>query len=442
MAAFPPPGTKHTIDAAVRACVRAGLEAVEAEMIAFLQELVRVPTENPPGRDYEVCAAVAGRRLEDLGYAVEYHAVPADQLGTLAPHGEGLPRINVTARLGGKRAHPVLHFNGHYDVVPAGKGWTVAPFMGVIQAGRIFGRGVSDMKGGIAAQVYAVEALRRAGFTLNGTIEHSLVPDEESTGNRNAGTGYLVEQGIIHADRTDYVVITEPLEIHNVCLGHRGTIQGAFETIGRQAHGAMPERGINAIEKMALALAAIEHDLKPRLRARRTALHVIPESASASSLTIGTIAGGTSTNTVAGHCRATFDRRLVEAETVAGARAELLAIFERLTAEDPDFHYRYEEHYATDPVWVGTETRVGTVFAEVIRAVLGREPGQVCSPGTDDQRFVVNKAGIRECILYGPGEIRQTHVADESLALSDLRTAAEVMALATLQLVGYEQEGE
>ncbi len=442
MTARPPLGAKHTADAAVRARVRAGLEAVEADMIAFLQELVRVPTENPPGRDYEICAAVAGRRLAELGYAVEYHAVPADQLDTLAPHGEGLPRVNVTARLGGKRARPVLHFNGHYDVVPAGSGWTVAPFLGMIQAGRIFGRGVSDMKGGIAAQVYAVEALRRAGFTLSGTIEHSLVPDEESTGNRNAGMGYLVEQGIMHPDRVDYVVITEPLEVHNVCLGHRGTIQGAFETIGRQAHGAMPERGINAIEKMALALAAIEHDLKPRLRERRTALHVIPESAAASSITIGTIAGGTSTNTVAGRCRATFDRRLVETETVAGARAEMLAVFERFAAEDMDFHYRYEEHYATDPVWVGTQTRVGGVFAEAIRAVLGREPGQVCSPGTDDQRFVVNKAGITECVLYGPGEIRQTHVADESLALSDLRIAAEVMALATLELVGYEQEEE
>src|SRR5262249_44329533 len=159
----------------------------------------------------------------------------------------------------------------------------------------------------------------------------------------------------IAADRTDYVVITEPLEVDNVCLGHRGTIQGAFETIGRQAHGAMPERGVNAIEKMALALAAIERDLKPRLRERRSELGVIPESASGSSITIGTIAGGTSTNTVAGYCRATFDRRLVESESVAAARAELLALFDRCAAEDPDFQYRYLEFYATDPVWVGEQ---------------------------------------------------------------------------------------
>jgi succinyl-diaminopimelate desuccinylase len=129
----------------------------------------------------------------------------------------------------------------------------------------------------------------------------------------------------------------------------------------------------------------------------------------------------------------------VEGETVAGARAEMLEVFDRLAADDPDFHYRYVERYATDPVWVGTETRAGTAFAAAVRAVLGRAPGLVCSPGTDDQRFVVRDAGLNECIVYGPGEIRQTHVVDESLALDDLRAATEVMALATLDLLGYDR---
>ncbi len=426
-------------DPTIRARVRAGVAAVEEEMVAFLQGLVGIPTENPPGRDYPVCAAYLGQWLERLGYAVEYPTVPHERLDLLAPHGEGLPRVNVVARLPGVTPRPVLHFNGHFDVVPAGDGWSLDPFGGVMSDGRIFGRGVSDMKGGIAAQVYAVEVVRRAGFSLRGTVEHSLAPDEESTGNRNAGTGFLVERGYIHPDRTDYVVITEPLEVDNICLGHRGAIQGAFETIGRQAHGAMPERGINAIEKMALALAAIERELKPQLRQRRSALHVIPESAAGSSITIGVISGGTSTNTVAAHCRATFDRRLVESETVAGARAELVAIFERLAAEDPSFKYHYHEQYATDPVWVGTETRVGAAFTAAVHAVLGHEPGLVCSPGTDDQRFVVRDAGLNECIVYGPGEIRQTHVVDESLALADLRAATEIMALAALDLLGFEQ---
>jgi succinyl-diaminopimelate desuccinylase len=421
----------------VRTRLQTALAALDAQMIAFLQDLVRIPTENPPGNAYAECASFLGDYLGRLGYEVEYVHVPAADLADLAPHGEGLPRVSVIGTLRAQEPRPLLHFNGHYDVVPAGSGWSVEPFSGTIVSGRIVGRGVSDMKGGIAAQIFAVEAIRRAGLSLRGAIQHSFVPDEESTGNRNAGMGYLVEQGYIRADSTDYVVITEPLEVDNICLGHRGTIQGSFETIGRQAHGAMPERGINAIEKMAIAIAAIERDLKPRLRERRALVRVIPESASGSSITFGTIGGGTSTNTVAAACRASFDRRLVESETVAGARAELLAVFDAQAAGDADFTYRYHEQYATDPVWVGEHTRAGAAFAAAIRTVLGREPGVVCSPGTDDQRFVVRQAGIDECIVYGPGEIRQTHVVDESLALDDLRAAAEVMALATLELVGY-----
>jgi len=432
--------TTRAVDS-VQERVRTALAAVHTEMVEFLQGLIQIRTENPPGYAYQECTQFLGRWLSDLGYEVEHVAVPASRLSELAPHGQGLPRVNVLARLPGQQPRPVLHFNGHYDVVPAGSGWSIDPFAGEIRNGRIYGRGVSDMKGGIAAQVYAIEALRRAGIVLQGTIEHSFVPDEESTGNRNAGMGFLVEQGYLHKDKTDFVVISEPLEVDNICLGHRGTIQGAFETIGRAAHGAMPERGINAIEKMALALAAIEHQLKPQLRTRRAAMRVIPESASGSSITIGMISGGVSTNTVAARCRATFDRRLVESETVDSARAELLAIFEQFAATDPDFQYLYLEHYATDPIWVGEETRVGAAFTAAVQAALGRNPGVVCSPGTDDQRFVVRDAGITECIVYGPGEIRQTHIVDESLALSDLRTAAEVMALAAIDLLGYIVQG-
>ena len=164
---------------AVRTRVQSALAAVDAEMIAFLQAITRIPTENPPGREYVDCAALLGAWLERLGYTVAYPTVPEDRLAALAPHGEGLPRVNVVATLPGCPPRPLLHFNGHYDVVPAGDGWSVDPYGAEIREGRIYGRGVSDMKGGIAAQVYAVEALRRAGFVLRGTVEHGFVPDRE-----------------------------------------------------------------------------------------------------------------------------------------------------------------------------------------------------------------------------------------------------------------------
>src|SRR6266567_1272595 len=190
------PGTRSP--AQRNAILRCAGDVLE-EAIAFLQGLIRIPTVNPPGEEYPECAHYIGERLQALGYDVEYIELSPAEVAELAPYGSGLPRVNVLGRLPGSLPAPVMHFNGHMDVVPAGSGWSCDPFGGVISSGRIYGRGVSDMKGGIAAQVYAIEAIRRAGVELQGTIEQSGVVDEESTGNRNAGMGLLVERGYIAA---------------------------------------------------------------------------------------------------------------------------------------------------------------------------------------------------------------------------------------------------
>ena len=139
-------------------------EAVLDEAIAFLQGMIRIPTVNPPGEAYPACARYIGEQLHSLGYTVEYINLTPAEIAELAPYGAGLPRTNVIGRLPGANASPVFHFNGHMDVVPIGPGWSTSPFGGEVCDRRIFGRGASDMKGGIAAQVYAIEAIRRAGF--------------------------------------------------------------------------------------------------------------------------------------------------------------------------------------------------------------------------------------------------------------------------------------
>ena len=406
------------------------------EAIDFLQGLLRIPTVNPPGRAYPECAHYIGNHLDKLGYAVEYIALTPEEVTELAPYGEGLPRTNVIGRLQGPRSSPVLHFNGHTDVVPVGPGWTTDPFGAEVRDGRIYGRGASDMKGGIAAQIYAVEAVRRAGLQLQGTIEQSGVVDEESTGNRNAGMGLLVERGYLAADKTDYVIITEPLNVDNICLGHRGAIWGEITTLGRPSHSSTPERGINAIEHMAGFLAEASHELIPRLRQRINRYPVAPLSARAASLSFNTIHGGTNANSVPDRCTVAFDRRLVVGENLDQARQELWNLLENRSKTITGFNYEYTERYATGPTWVSAETPLVHTFAHAIQHVLGYAPGYVCSPGTDDQRFVVHNAGIAQCIVYGPGEIIQTHVIDESLAIDDLIKSIKVMALATASLVG------
>ena len=413
-------------------------EAILDEAIAFLQGMIRIPTVNPPGDAYPACAQYIGAQLQNLGYAVEYLPLTSAEVTELAPYGEGLPRTNVIGRLPAVQGSPVLHFNGHMDVVPVGPGWSTDPFGGEVRNGRIFGRGTSDMKGGISAQVYAIEAVRRAGFRLHGTVEQSGVVDEESTGNRNAGMGFLVERGYIHPDKTNYVVITEPLNSDNICLGHRGAIWGEITTFGRQSHGSIPERGVNAIEHMADFIAEATHTLLPSLRQRVNSEPVMPPSAIAASLAFNTIRGGTNINTIPDLCTVSFDRRLVMGEQITEARREILDLLEQRANAQPDFRYEYAERYAANPTWVRADTPLVQAFTSAIHTVVGHAPGYVCSPGTDDQRFVVQNAGIEQCIVYGPGEIIQTHVIDESLSIADLLTSIKVMALAAASLLGID----
>src|ERR1700728_3620985 len=153
------------------------VEEISEEMISFLQDLVRIPTINPPGENYIAGAELIGGKLKELGYDTHYIAAEG-----LAEHTASHPRVNVLGRLEGSTPRPNLHFNGHFDVVPVGGDWTVDPFAAEIRDGKLYGRGVSDQKAGIAASIFAVEAIRRAGLRLLGTVEQSGSVDEESGG--------------------------------------------------------------------------------------------------------------------------------------------------------------------------------------------------------------------------------------------------------------------
>ena len=165
------------------------IQARREEVTALTQELIRIPTVNPPGDAYEACARFLGERLHKKGFVVEYirsTGAPGDS--------DKYPRTNVVARYEGKGAQgnqECVHFNSHIDVVEAGSGWTFEPFGGQVKDGKVYGRGACDMKGGLASSVIACEALIDSGIPFNGTLEISGTVDEESGG--FAGVGYLAE---------------------------------------------------------------------------------------------------------------------------------------------------------------------------------------------------------------------------------------------------------
>jgi succinyl-diaminopimelate desuccinylase len=398
-----------------RAVILDAVDELAPRLVDLLQELIRIPTVNPPGDGYEEFCAAFGEVLDGLGYATEVVRVPADRLDELAPQGGGRPRPSLLATLESGRPGPVVHLNGHYDVVPVGNDWTRDPFGGELDDGWIYGRGAADMKSGLAAQVIAVEALRRVEW--GGRIVHSAVPDEETVGVENAGTGFLVEQGLVEADA---VIITEPFGPDGVGIGHKGAIWGEITVFGKQAHGSSPRLGVNAIEEMARYLARIDAELRPLLEERVTTLGVTPPEPR-STLSFDTIRGGAATNIVPDRCTITFNRRLLPGEDLPTARRELLAPLDGV-------RHSYRELYATEPTLVDAGEPVVQAACRAVRA-LGLEPRLLISAGSDDQRFVVHRAGITNSLVYGPGTTALSHISDERISVEDLVLGTKGLAL-------------
>ena len=413
--------------------VTAEVDRATDEMVEFTADLVRIPTVNPPGDEYDACAHFLGDFLQQRAFEVEYIAAEGRPEHT-ARH----PRINVIgSRRGGPG--PVVHLNGHIDVVPAGEGWTVEPFGGVVRDGRIYGRGVCDMKAGIAAAVFAAEAIERAGVRLPGTIEISGTVDEESGG--FAGVAHLAKTGRIAKGRTDFVIIPEPLNVDRICVGHRGVYWFEVTARGRIGHGSMPFLGVSAIDGMGRLLQSVREDLMPALASRRTDVPVVPPAARYATININGIDGGQpvdgiQTPCVADLCQAIFDRRFLIEEGFDATRDEIALLVERVAAQAPGVRFDVRDLMVVHPTRTPDDSPVIAALEQSIHSVLGRRAQRIASPGTYDHKHVARIAGIPHCVAYGPGELELAHQPDEYCRIEDIVNAAKVLALATLDLMG------
>jgi succinyl-diaminopimelate desuccinylase len=413
--------------------ILAEVDRATDEIVQFTADLVRIPTINPPGDEYEACARFLGDHLRRRGFDVEY--IVADGR---PEHTARHPRVNVVgSRRGGDG--PVVHLNGHIDVVPPGDGWTLDPFGGLVRDGKIFGRGVCDMKAGLAAAVYAVEAIARAGVRPPGTIEISGTVDEESGG--FAGVAWLAERGRIAKARTDYVIIPEPLNVDRICVGHRGVYWFELTVRGRIAHGSMPFLGVSAIDGMTDVLTAIRQELEPALAGRVTAMPVVPEAARHATINVNAIEGGQpidgiQTPCVADRCRAIFDRRFLIEEGFGRAKDEIDALVRRTLSVVPGVEYDLRDLMIVEPVLTPPGSPVVSAVERAIARVLDTPATLVASPGTYDHKHIARIAGIPDCIAYGPGQLELAHQPDEYCRIDDLVNATKVIALAALDLMG------
>jgi succinyl-diaminopimelate desuccinylase len=412
--------------------------AREADLIALTQELIRIPTLNPPGLHYgDICEMLAAR-LRRSGFKVELiraHGTPADS--------DRYPRWNLVARYDGGRPGDCVHFNSHHDVVETGQDWTRDPFGATLEDGRIYGRGACDMKGGLAASIIAAETFIAMRPDFAGAIEISATADEESGG--YGGVAYLAERGYFAPERVQHVIIPEPLNKDRICLGHRGVWWAEIETHGRIAHGSMPFLGDCAVRHMGAVLAEMEATLFPLLAGKRTAMPVVPDGARQSTLNINAIHGGAPEQDadytglpapcVPDRCRITIDRRFLIEEDIAEVKAEVTALLERVKAMRPSFTYEVRDLFEVQPTMTDRTAPVVTTVAAAIEEVLAREADFVVSPGTYDQKHIDRIGKLKNCIAYGPGILDLAHQPDEWVGVADMRDSAAVMALTLERLL-------
>ncbi|MBO6626382.1 MAG: acetylornithine deacetylase/succinyl-diaminopimelate desuccinylase family protein [Roseicyclus sp.] len=409
------------------------------DLIALTQDLIRIPTLNPPGRNYREICDYLSARLSRSGFAVELiRAVgaPADS--------KTHPRWNLVARHEGRTPGDCVHFNSHHDVVEIGHGWTMEPFGGQMKDGRIYGRGACDMKGGLATSIIAAEAFIAACPDYRGAIEISATADEESGG--FGGVAYLAEQGYFDPSRVQHVIIPEPLNKDRICLGHRGVWWAEIETHGRIAHGSMPFLGDCAVRHMGAVLEEMERYLVPLLASKRTAMPVVPDGARQSTLNINAIHGGEPVQEegytgfpspcVPDRCRITIDRRFLIEEDISEVRAEITAMLEKIKAERPKFSYEIRDLFEVQPTMTDENAPVVRTVQAAIEKVLSKQAEFVVSPGTYDQKHIDRIGRLKNCIAYGPGILDLAHQPDEWIGIDDMADSAKVMALTLMELLG------
>ena len=388
--------------------VSAVVERVEPdEVLGFARRLVSTPSENPGGTE-DAVAAVAVEILEDLGGTPE-----------IVRGEEGRP--SVVARFGnGDR--PALAWNGHLDVVPAGdpSTWRHPPFDAEVVDGTLIGRGAADMKGGIASALGAVSAIRRSGVELAGRLDLHLAADEELAGLH--GTKVLLERGLLDQDAA---IVGEATDL-NLALAERGGAWITATARGRAAHGSTPQLGVSAITSMARFLLRIDEvlpDLEHPLVGRPT-------------VNAAMIQGGSAPNVVADLCVVEIDRRIVPGETEP---EKVLEPFERLAeairAEHPEVDLSVEIRQWTDAAETTPDTAIADLCRAAVRIETGRESIDTGFTGITDARFYLNDRSIPTIIL-GPGSLGVAHMANESVEIDHLVTAARVYARVFVGFLG------
>ena len=388
--------------------IAAGLDAQRDAMRALLCELVAVPTENPPATGYRPCVALLESALTKLGLPFERIEIPSPAEA---------PRAAIRAWLGD--SGPALCFHGHYDVVPA---MSAAQFVPRIDGDTVFGRGSSDMKGGLVAMLFAAKALRDAGIALRGRLELLLVPDEETGG--ALGSGALASAGLL-ANDTAGMLLPEPTS-GVVWNANRGAITLEVTVRGRAAHVALQHQGTNAVER-AWPLLARLFELKRELEARGGSILLVG----------GRVDAGSNFNVVPAECRFTIDRRTDPGEDFDAEKRRLIAILDAGRSDGIDLEVRTIQEGRSSAT--AQSAALSQTLSDSVAAVTGQVPVFEMCPGLLETRFYA-ELGV-PALAYGPGILAVSHGPQEFVKMGRVVECAKIYALTAARRLAGDHDG-
>jgi acetylornithine deacetylase/succinyl-diaminopimelate desuccinylase family protein len=369
--------------------------------IELLKDLIRIPSVNPSIEQSYDEAAIASFIAKWFRKTKQFRVVEQSVKGS---------RFNVIATLEGKGHGKSLMLNGHMDTVGVSyvKG---KPFRPTFKAGRMYGRGSCDMKGALAAMMSTMLALAISKTPLLGDLTFTGVVDEEF---RSIGTAELVKRV-----RSDAAIVGEPTNM-NIAIAHKGYAWLEVQVIGREAHGSVPERGIDAIENMSKLLMQLDSLRKQYRRARHRLVGTPKIHAS-------TVQGGTEWSTVPGKCVLHIERRLVPGERASDAVSEIRELIRGVARKNPEIRAEVRLIHHADPMEVPAGSPVVKLLTRNVKR-MSRGGKVIGAPYWTDAAILVNKAKIPSC-LFGPGDINVAHSSNESVRVRDVITTAEVYAL-------------
>ncbi len=392
------------------------------EEVSFLQSLVRIPTDTPPGNNAPHALHTA-KRLEAMGWEVEQHPVPQDIVKQAGM--QSITNLIVRRRYG--PGGLTIALNAHGDVVPPGDGWTHDPYGAEIVDNQMFGRATAVSKSDFASYVYAVKALEAAARPTQGCVELHFTYDEEFGG--ELGPGWLLSQNLTKPD----LLIAAGFS-YQVVTAHNGCLQMEVNIQGKMAHAAIPQTGVDALQGAVAVLNAL-FALNKTYQQTRSAVPGIESPY----LNVGRIEGGTNTNVVPGRVTFKLDRRMIPEENPDQVEQDILQTIDQAVnafnasaypGKDGIRHEVKRLLLARAMVPLAGNQPLVEAIQRHAKAVMGEDIPAVGTPLYTDVRLYAEK-GIPGVIYgAGPRTVLESHAkrADERLNLNDLKNATKVVA--------------